>query len=158
MKWNEVLKAGWKLGGRYLWMPALVFAVHVVANNGFHAYQHFPNFDIPMHFLGGFAIAYFFSGVCWGLEREGLITLSQPWIRFVFVFSLTCMAAMFWEFAEWTADSTLGTSFQRGLDDTILDMARGVVGGAVLLMAQEVGRRWPKKPACEIASPVMEGE
>jgi hypothetical protein len=44
---------------------------------------------------------------------------------------LVCLAAVFWEFAEWTADHTLGTHCQLGLDDTLGDIVMGLLGGSV---------------------------
>jgi len=50
------------------------------------------------------------------------------------IFGLVCSAAIFWEFAEWIADYTIGTSCQVGLDDTILDMFCGVIGGLAFIL------------------------
>ena len=59
-------------------------------------------------------------------------------VHLLLLFGLTCAAAMFWEFAEWTADHTLGTSCQLGLDDTIGDMLFGVLGGMTFAIPKAV--------------------
>lgn len=58
------------------------------------------------------------------------------------VFALTATAAVAWEFAERISDRCLHSHAQIGLDDTLFDMALGIVGGAVLLAARAAsGRR-----------------
>jgi len=46
---------------RGAWAPVLVFGLHVFISPALNAYLLFPPLDIPMHFFGGVAIAYFFA-------------------------------------------------------------------------------------------------
>lgn len=94
-----------------------------------------------MHFLGGLAIAYFVSGSLRVFGGSGLIRPPDLAVHLLLVFGLTCAAAVFWEFAEWTADHTLGTQCQLGIDDTLGDMFTGVVGGSVILVRLAVRSR-----------------
>ena len=115
------------------WAPTLVFVAHVLFCRGLNAYQAFPKLDIPMHFLGGVAIAFFL----WTAIRAGVSsgTLGQPNRLGIaaLAFTSTVSCAVFWEFAEFLSDRHLGTNTQAGLQDTLLDMLIGVVGGAVFV-------------------------
>lgn len=118
---------------RAAWAPVLVFAIHVAAILGFDIYNLLPEFDIPMHFAGGVAIAYFF-GVCYR-EAAHLGLLGQPSAT-VFppmILGLTSLAAVVWEFAEFVADHQFGMHTQPGLADTLLDLFMGLLGGLVLI-------------------------
>ena len=89
---------------RAAWAPISVLMLHVVAVQCFDIYSRFPDFDMPMHFVGGAAIAHFFVA-CYrsASERE---LLGQP-AAVVFppmILGLTCLAAVVWEFAEFAGD------------------------------------------------------
>lgn len=116
------------------WFPCTVFGVHVLASRGFDAYEQFPPLDVPMHVLGGVAIAYFLWGAVVAAERAKIIMPTDPLVRIVLVLALTTSATVFWEFAEWTTDHTIGTGAQKGLDDTLFDMLCGIVGGTMLAL------------------------
>jgi hypothetical protein len=125
-------------------LPAIgVFAFHVVATRGFHAYEHFPSLDIPMHFLGGVAIAYFFHRASIAASEWGVIGPFHRVTHAVLVVSLTCTATVLWEFAEFIADR-FGAHSQLGLEDTLGDMLMGICGGIVLLGAVEWAWRRPQ--------------
>lgn len=114
---------------RAAWAPVLVFAIHVAAILGFDIYNVFPEFDIPMHFAGGVAIACFF-GACYRTAAK-LELLGQP-SDVVFppmILGLTCLAAVVWEFAEFLADQWFGMHTQPSLADTLLDLLMGLLGG-----------------------------
>ncbi len=116
---------------RAAWAPVLVFSIHLVALLGFDIYQHFPDFDIPMHFIGGVAIAYFI-GLSYRAAAE-LKLLGEP-SAVVFppmILGLTSLAAVVWEFAEFIADQQFGTHSQPSLADTLLDLLMGLLGGAI---------------------------
>lgn len=123
------------------WAPIGVFSFHVLAILGFKIYARIPNFDIPMHFAGGVAIAYFFGG-CY---RTALMfdLLGQPAkvVYAVVVLGMTAFAAVVWEFAEFIADQALGTHTQPDLPDTLLDLLMGLLGGIAFLASHY--RRWP---------------
>ena len=119
---------------RGAWAPVLVFSIHVIGAAVFHVYRRIPDFDVPMHFFGGVAIAYFFGAA----YRAGLESklLGEP-SRVVFplvVIGWTCLAAVIWEFSEFISDATWKTHTQPSLDDTMLDLLMGLLGGGAYLL------------------------
>ena len=115
------------------WPAMTLFSIHVVAVQGFDAYEQFPPLDIPMHFLGGVVIAYFFHRASLAASRHGFLGPFHPVTRTILVFALTCTATVFWEFSEFLTDRFFGTHAQLGLDDTLGDMLLGICGGIALL-------------------------
>ena len=92
-----------------------------------------------MHPLGGIAITYFFSRALTILQKSGLVGAVDQRVRTVLLFALTATAAVFWEFGEFLVDHFFGTRMQRGLEDTLLDMFLGIVGGVGYLSAGALG-------------------
>jgi hypothetical protein len=124
-----VTRLWWRAG----WMPTAVFLLHVVISRVLNGYILFPPLDIPMHFLGGVAIAFFFSR-CTALVPARVISGSARHVaEAVVVFGLTGTATVLWEFAEFFSDRLFGTRAQLGLEDTLLDMALGLAGGLAYL-------------------------
>ena len=87
---------------------------------------HEPYVDPVMHFSGGGAAAYFF----W---RGGLIAARQIGTPTrlgldLFALGLTCMVAVFWEFAEYFVNVNFGSRMERGLGNSLRDLAIGVTG------------------------------
>jgi hypothetical protein len=111
------------------WAPSLVFSIHMVIDKGFHVYKDHPNADIPMHLVGGFAIAYFFL-CCWRAAiARGHAGRPTAAVTLAMIFALTCSAAVFWEFGEYLSDWMLSTHVQVDMDDTLSDMLFGILGG-----------------------------
>lgn len=123
-----------EIARRVAWLPIAVLLMHELASHVFFLYKRWPPVDIPLHLAGGFAIAFFCSGAIDILHRRELIAAGDCPVRLLLIFGLVCSAAVFWEFAEWIADHTIGTSCQVGLDDTILDMFCGVIGGLAFIL------------------------
>lgn len=116
------------------WVPTVVFSLHVIANFGFHIYDRFPAFDIPMHFAGGVAIAFFFARNVSIFFIPHLTQKSRVLGHIAMVFALTATATVFWEFAEFIYDAILGTHVQVSIADTMLDMFLGILGGCFYLL------------------------
>ena len=128
----QLLRELWLRAG---WFPTLVFLLHVFISRVVNGYILFPPLDIPMHFLGGVAIAFFFSR-CLAMVPESAISGTPRQLgQALLVFALTGTATVFWEFAEFFSDRLFGTRAQLGLDDTLLDMALGVAGGLGYLIS-----------------------
>jgi hypothetical protein len=137
----------WRAG----WMPTAVFLLHVFISRVVNGYILFPPLDIPMHFLGGVAIAFFFSR-CLAFVPAGIISgAPRRVLQALLVFSLTGTATVFWEFAEFFSDRLFGTHAQLGLEDTLLDMALGVAGGIAYLASayQRATLGMPGRPLTE---------
>jgi hypothetical protein len=114
--------------------------LHVFISRVVNGYILYPPLDIPMHFVGGVAIAYFWAHCFAALPEGAMAAAWRPLAAAVFVVSLTVTASVFWEFAEFTSDALFGTHAQLGLEDTLLDMALGVAGGvSYVLMAWRQG-------------------
>lgn len=119
---------------RGIWPPLLLFTIHMLAYFIFDIYNYFVSFDIPMHFLGGVCITYFFIQSVKCAKEYNLIGTPSPQVIILLIFLLTCTTTIFWEFAEWTMDNFLHTSTQVSLDDTLLDMLLGILGGVSMLL------------------------
>lgn len=124
--WACVVKAGW--------LPALVLGIHGVALLFLDVYAVWPAFDIPMHFVGGLTIAFVALRCVDVFVERGLIQRLNRVVEWVLVFGLTAVAVVHWEFAEWLVDALFAVGSQRSLDDTILDMLLGLVGGIVVVV------------------------
>jgi len=111
--------------------PFCVFLFSLFIDHSFNAYVIFPWIDIPMHFLGGFSIAYTSVLFLKFFHKEKLISINNL-ILFVFVIvSFVMVIAVLWEFWEYLMDFVFGTSFQLGLEDSLFDLFMGMFGGFV---------------------------
>lgn len=113
--------------------PCLVFGLHCVLSLGFDAYDKMPLLDIPMHLLGGIAIAFFFHSVIKSLDRRGIVRVGSRRAELVMVFGLVAFAAIAWELAEYMADTVFRFGVQSGIGDTMKDQLVGLIGGAVYI-------------------------
>jgi hypothetical protein len=115
----------YRVGG---WAPFTVFMIHVISAQVFHLYKLWPQYDVPMHFAGGFAFAFFVSQLFQELPR-GIVQRSRSVVlELLLIGSLTATAAVFWEFLEFTLDILLRKNSQMGLQNTMKDLAMGIVG------------------------------
>ena len=121
---------------RHAGLPLAVFLAHELCAHVVDGYRRWPAIDIPLHFLGGLAIAAFASGALRVFADRRLVRAPDPLLRLLLLFALAITAAVFWEFAEFTADLTLGTHCQLSLRDTLLDLFMGMLGGLVFLLPQ----------------------
>ena len=117
------------------WAPLVVFGTHMVASRVFGVYGAAPDLDIPLHFVGGIAIAYFLWHALRARQAASLLGQLTDAGHDLFALTAVFAATVVWEFAEWTTDRMGLTEAQGGLGDTMLDMVLGVVGGAAFLAA-----------------------
>ena len=119
------------------WAPLSVFVVYSVAK-AFGAYLLYPPLDIPTHFLGGVAIAYFYrSAISNSQKLVGSIPLP---IQVLLAFTCTGTTTILWEFFEYSSDFFFQTSMILGLEDTLKDMFLGLLGGSTLLLLTPKGQ------------------
>lgn|GEM_PF-500655 len=133
---KKILEISWKIlhvGG---WMPLLLFAIHLFLSRVLHIYDIWPSLDIPMHFSGGAAIAFFVSQCFQALPRESVKRSRVVLLELVMIGSLTAVSAVFWEFAEFTLDQLFWMSSQLGLADTMLDLAMGILGACTVILVR----------------------
>ena len=112
-------------------LGALVFIIGVYISSVTNLYYFFPHVDKVYHFSGGFALGWFFY-IYLSFEKIPLSKIRQ----FLFIVSMTCLVAVFWEYAERL--STLYSPeyapwvlhwFKGGdLNDTLLDVFAGISG------------------------------
>ncbi len=154
---NHILNTSGKMLRAGAWVPLTVFAVHVFASRVLHLYQIWPPTDIPMHFSGGLAMAYFISRCFQLLPRENVKRNRIVLLELMLIVSLTATTAVFWEFAEFSADQLLGTNVQISLANTMQDLAMGILGALVyaLWRSRRLGVR--SNDLCEFALDWMRG-
>lgn len=130
---TEMTRKALGVGG---WAPLLVFLIHVIATRVFQAYDVLPQTDIPMHFAGGLAMAFFVSRCFRALPREVVRSSRLVVLEVVLVGSLTTTAAVVWEFAEFSLDRFVGSNVQVSLENVMQDMALGMLGAGVFIAAR----------------------
>ena len=118
---------------KYGWVPFLFFSLHLAVSKGLDAYLHFPWLDIPMHFFGGVAIAFFYWKSLLHPQASKVLGELSSFGRQIFAVAAVGATTAVWEFAEWTTDWIGITHAQVSLDDTILDMLLGLLGGGLFV-------------------------
>jgi hypothetical protein len=118
------------------WAPISVFIIYSILK-AFGAYLQYPPLDIPTHFLGGVAIAYFFRSA---IANSQILVGSIP-SPIQILFALTCAGTttILWEFFEYSSDYFFHTNMILGLEDTLKDMFLGFLGGLILLLWRRAG-------------------
>jgi len=102
----------------------------------FNGYRLWPSTDIPMHFAGGMAIAYFISRSFRRLPRESVARSRVVVLELLLIGSLTATAAVLWEFAEFAVDQVFASNVQVSLANTMRDLATGLSGGALCILVR----------------------
>ena len=125
------------------WAPVLVFTIHAIAALAFDVYSYMPRFDIPMHFVGGAAMAFFLHRTCLNASIMNIIAPHHPLTHRVLVITGTITVAVFWEFAEFIFDQTMGAATQAGLGDTLGDLLFGILGAGFFLLCAFLLSRYP---------------
>jgi hypothetical protein len=111
------------------WAPLGVFGFYLLGL-AFGLFKMFPPLDIPTHFMGGVAITYFFRSAI--KHSQKFLGDIPSLIQIVFAFTCTGTTIILWEFYENAFDYFFGTTMVRGLEDTVVDMFVGMLGGLVL--------------------------
>jgi hypothetical protein len=131
-KWFKCLGSVVRKG---IGLPFIVFVLHeICAHVAGNLYDLWPPLDIPMHFLGGVAIAYFGAVFLKQCSAYGFVQIHSELMTLALILALTLSAATLWEYAEWISDRVLGTQAQKGLDDTLLDTVVGLCGGILFVL------------------------
>ena len=113
-------------------MPLAVFITHLILTLGFDIYGNFSRFDILMHFIGGLSIGYSYILFYKFLQQENIIISKDLILNIFFIISIVALTAVLWEMAEFVSDYFYHTRVQVSLDDTMLDMFLGILGGSLV--------------------------
>jgi hypothetical protein len=124
------------------WAPAGVLFFWAAAAKVFGAFAYFPWLDIPTHFAGGVAIAFFFSVAIDNFSPTRIATA----ISTVSVIGLTALAALVWELLEFASDHYLGSFLIGGVADSLKDMVLGVLGAVVFVSIRKNQTAQPAPP------------
>ena len=137
--WLKVLA---KIVRHTLWFPCLVLFVHVILALVLDVYAYLPPTDKSLHLIGGFAIAFSVWRGIVILCESGVLKPLMAGLKVFYVLAFTFTAAAMWEFAQFVSDHTFGTYSQKGLNDTLLDMLYGIMGGLFFITCKglHVGR------------------
>jgi len=111
------------------WAPLSIFGFYLIGL-ALRLFKMFPALDIPVHFMGGVVITYFYRSAIRNLQKiVGDIPLP---IQIIFAFTCTGTTTVLWEFYENILDHFFGFQMVRGLEDTITDLFVGLMGALVL--------------------------
>ena len=111
------------------WAPLSIFGFYLIGFT-FHLFGRFPNLDIPVHFMGGVVITFFYRSAIRNSQK--IIGDIPPIIQILFAFTCTGTTTILWEFYENLRDHFFGTYMVRGLQDTIMDLFTGLMGALAL--------------------------
>ncbi len=113
--------------------PVIVLAIHNVFGIDFGLYTKFHWFDIPMHLIGGIAIAISANIFIDAVQKEHRAENMNWQLRAIFIISLVVLAAVLWEFGEFTVDTLIyhHPHFQPSNADTMKDLFMGLLGGTM---------------------------
>jgi len=117
--------------------PIFIFILYIFLLFFSNIYEVFPWFDIPLHFIGGFAVGHSYFLILNFLQKKNYLKTNSI-VRIIFILSLVSLTALFWEFFQYFAEYLTGLGLQGDLDDTILDLIMGVFGGLLAAVSFEI--------------------
>ena len=91
--------------------------------------------DVPLHFLGGFTIAWMILIVWQRWHKRKWIPKIPSWIIALTVWGVVALFGIFWEFYEWTSDYFYHTNMQPDATDTMMDFLMDLLGGLAFIIA-----------------------
>ena len=114
------------------WAPIVAFSLNILCYL-LNLYAIYPCIDIPGHFIGGMGISYFYIQSISCALKYKLIGRPSFFIILLLLFLLTCTTTVFWELLEWGFDIIFYTHLQINLNETMVDMLVGTIGGIVTI-------------------------
>jgi len=108
--------------------PLIVLIIHFLS---WPVYDYWPRFDILMHFLGGFSIAFMSVDLYKYFLKKHKTMRTPRTILFFGLFSFITLIAVLWEFHEYLLDYFFQLKTQLSLADTIGDIFMGMLGGYI---------------------------
>ena len=124
---------------KLLTWPVGVLILHVLLTvaGGYYWWVHV---DKVMHVLGGMSIAVSALTAIDLLNSRSTLIISNTFITAIFVLSFVALAAVSWEFLEFSLDHFAYTHMQPSLRDTMGDLLAGLCGGGVIIFIKTVLR------------------
>ena len=117
---------------RAAWAPILVVMAYALALVTLA--PHPPQWlDSIAHAAGGVAMAYFAFTALEHLQKS--VGKTPRTIRLVAAVGLTAVVAIAWELLEFLVDLTASTRLAPSVEDTLVDLALGLVGAVVFALA-----------------------
>jgi hypothetical protein len=111
------------------WAPLGVFLFYLIAKSQ-KLFLAFPPLDIPIHFLGGVVITYFYRVA---IRHSQRLVGEIPFpVQVIFAFTCTGTTTIFWELYEYVSDFLFHTQMVRGVTDTTVDFFVGLSGALVV--------------------------
>jgi hypothetical protein len=107
----------------------------------FGFYSIFPFLDIPLHLIGGAAIANTFILIFKSWENKSLISIKDKPIYVLLIVSIVALFATLWEFWEFVMTQITNSVWQGNLQDTMKDFSLGLIGGLIVA----IFRKYPNK-------------
>jgi hypothetical protein len=117
-----------------LWLPVLIFFFNLTPL-AIHLYATQPLFDVFMHTLGGFAIAYMFSVILSVYKISWWKQIPLIW-KVLIIAGFVMLFGVAWEWYEFLSDTFLGTHAQPGLADTMYDLLFDFSGALIFCAAK----------------------
>lgn len=109
--------------------PVIVLVINFVLSYFTNVYFTVSWFDNLMHGLGGISIGIAAITIVVIASRRHYICHIHWLVSLLFAISFTALAAVTWEFYEFSSDALANTEYQIALSDTMADMAFGLLGG-----------------------------
>lgn len=117
--------------------PFAVLILHIFADlTGL--YENYWWMDIPLHFLGGIAIAIASYFLLEYFTQTKKLSIESLALKFLIVISFVALSAIAWEFLEYFLDFYFATEMQPSILDTMKDLAMGLLGGFTVMIAQQI--------------------
>jgi hypothetical protein len=107
------------------WAPLSILGFYLLSRS-LHLFKYFPPLDIPIHFLGGVVITFFYR-VAIQHSQKAAGEIPQP-VQVLLAFTCTGTTTIFWEFYENILDFFFHTHLVRGVQDTVMDLLMGLLG------------------------------
>lgn len=114
---------------RILWLPTLIYFFNITPV-ALHLYRTEPLFDVFMHVLGGFAIAYMLITILRVNKISWWKNIPLLW-KLVFISGVVMIFGVAWEWYEFLSDIFFKTVHQPSPADTMYDMLFDFSGGLI---------------------------
>jgi hypothetical protein len=120
--------------------PAIILLLHIFAMK-FYFYSSIPHLDIPMHFMGGMAMATSAILLINYVEKIKIITIKNNFVRAIILVTFVSAIACYWEIYEFIFDTFWGSSLQMGVFDTMKDLLIGITGSIIVITSWSFGKK-----------------